>query len=236
VRSKTAVTRPKVGAGGETAVSDYAFDLRNASDYAFDLRNAPNDGEFTRYAPPRVRLVDWLAVCAVRIEPCSASNSLINREFAGIWRKTARGHRFPRYMPRKSQRFSRIPYSSQQGIFRCLQGILGDERRMLSSFAWRSNDPEIQHSLAEMRPRARSPRRDSRDWAWPRSCRPPKCATALPGSAWVPGHNARKFLTRSLASGANLPARRSTCLRFVEMPAQPQKALPRVCTMPRTIQ
>ena len=76
--------------------------------------------------------VGRLAVCAVRIELCSGLNSLINRESAGNFREKRPESTDSRAV-RSGNRscFSRIPYSAEQGIFRRLQGIFGDQQRIV---------------------------------------------------------------------------------------------------------
>jgi len=103
----------------------------------------------------RVRTSGWLAVCAVRIELCSGSNSLITGNPQGIFLKSDPRRPIPALLGSGNRSyFSRVPYSAEQGIFRRLQGLLGDQQRMFECFRVLcdgGNDPEIQHSLAELR-------------------------------------------------------------------------------------
>jgi hypothetical protein len=72
---------------------------------------------------------DWLAVCAVSIEPCSGGNSLLNRENTGNFRIFDAD---PTFLYAIRQDFPglliRIPYAPEQGTFRAEQGMnFGDQ-------------------------------------------------------------------------------------------------------------
>lgn len=133
----TGTARSEEPGAGESALSSPPTRARFVTEsnrMTFSVQTARNSYLWVN----RVRGGDWLAVCAVRIELCSAPNSLINRESAGIFRvydeeTTRRGGSEPHILGR----LERIPYLVEQGISRTLQGIFCGEQRMISRLAWR---------------------------------------------------------------------------------------------------